>query len=85
VLSPDATYEFQVVLPRGGWLRAELYVDRGYFMTALTSPIYAAGRAPARRRARSTDGDPPRYGHPTRRQERPSTLVRLRRRAGCSC
>jgi hypothetical protein len=85
VLLPDQTFTFRVVLPPHGWLRAELYVDRGYFMTALTSPIYAAGRAPARRRARRTDGEPAAYGHPTKRQARPSTLVQLRRRAGCSC
>jgi len=74
-----------VVLGRGGRLRAELYVDRGYFMTALTSPIHARGTAPARHRARPSDGDPASYGHPTSRNERPSTLVQLRRRAGCSC
>ena len=68
VVLPDQTFELPVVLPRGGWLRAELYVDRGYFMTALTSPIYAQGLAPARRRATRTDGDLPTYGHPTKRQ-----------------
>lgn len=85
VVLPDQSFRIPVVLPPGGWLRAELYVDRGYFMTALTSPIYAEGRAPARRRARRTDGDLPTYGHPTKRQTRPSTLAALRRSAGCDC
>ena len=39
---PDVTHCTYLVLPRDGWLRAELYVDPGYAMTALTSPIWAA-------------------------------------------
>jgi len=85
VVLSDQTFEFPVVLDPGGWLRAELYLDRGYWMTALTSPIYAEGRAPARRRARPSDGDLAGYGHPTKRQAHPSTLVQLRRRSGCDC
>jgi hypothetical protein len=44
ILRPDTSVEVPVALPRGGWLRAELFADPGYAMTSLTSPIYAAGR-----------------------------------------
>ena len=42
VVAPSERHEVAVTLPSGAWVRAELYVDRGYAMTALTSPIYAA-------------------------------------------
>jgi predicted metal-dependent phosphoesterase TrpH len=44
VLSPNTRVVVPkpVVLAEGGWLRAELYVDPGYAMSAVTSPIYAA-------------------------------------------
>lgn len=41
VTSPIATHTFNVVLPQGGWLRAELYADPGYAMSAITSAVYA--------------------------------------------
>ena len=84
-VAAPGTLEFPVALSPGGWLRAELFVEEGYFMTALTSPIYAEGLAPTRHRATPSDGDLAEYGHPTESQSRPSTLVQLRRRAGCSC
>jgi len=64
VTSPDATYVATVVLDRGGWVRAELYVDPGYAMTALTSPIYAdpVATAPNGQQATPTTGPPVTYG-----------------------
>ena len=41
VLGPRSQHEASVVLPEGGWLRAELLVDAGYLVTAVTSPIFA--------------------------------------------
>ena len=46
VPAPTADLAFPVVLPDAGWLRAELYVSPGYWMSALTSPVYARERAP---------------------------------------
>ena len=85
VLGSSSRHRFDVVLPDPGFLRAELYVDRGYFMTALTSPIYSQGRAPSRARARPDSGTTARYGHPRRARGAPSEAVMLRRRAGCDC
>jgi hypothetical protein len=48
VVLPLAEEAFGVVLPAGGWLRAELFVEPGYYMSAITSPIYA-GIRPGRR------------------------------------
>jgi hypothetical protein len=76
---------FELVLPDPAELRAELYVDRGYFMTALTSPIYASGKAPARHRAGPHSGPAVTYGHPSKHRGAPSEQVMLRRRAGCGC
>jgi hypothetical protein len=64
VVSPVSEHRFNVVLPEGGWLRAELYAERGYWMTALTSPIYALGNAPAPARSEPTQGRTLSYGHP---------------------
>jgi hypothetical protein len=85
VLSPRSTHRFAVTLAEGSALRAELYVDRGYFMTALTSPIYAGRAAPRRRRSRPSRGPRATYGHPTMRHDRLTTVAALRRRAGCTC
>jgi hypothetical protein len=85
VVSPRPVHSFTVTLAEGSALRAELYVDRGYFMTALTSPIYAGRAAPRRRRARPTRGPRAVYGHPTKRHDRLSTVAALRRQAGCTC
>jgi hypothetical protein len=85
VVGPDETHRFRVSLPSPSALRAELYLDRNYFMTALTSPIYARGRAPGRHGAAPSDGPLATYGHPTRRREGASAAARRRRRAGCSC
>lgn len=41
VLAPTEEHRATVTLPAGAWVRAELFADRGYAMTALTSPIYA--------------------------------------------
>jgi len=41
VIGPNSSHEANVVLPEGGWLRAELLVDAGYLVTAVTSPIFA--------------------------------------------
>ena len=86
IVSHRSRQRFTVTLAPGSALRAELYVDRGYFMTALTSPIYA-GRPARNRRRRTRPSDGPRvtYGHPTLRHDTLSTVVALRRRAGCTC
>ncbi len=55
------TATFRVTLPEAGWLRAELYVDRSYAMTAVTSPIDAAGRGPVTAAA-PTEAATVRYG-----------------------
>jgi len=47
VLLPGQRIEVPVVLPEGGWLRAELLLEERYALTALTSCVYADGRAPA--------------------------------------
>jgi hypothetical protein len=85
VASPSSEHGFDVVLPRAGWLRAELYLDSGYWMTALTSPIYAAAPPPRSQRAAPTIGDPPTYGHPTENTDAVSSVIALKQRAGCTC
>ena len=53
-----------MVLPEGGWVRAELYLDPGYVMTAITSPVWAAAEvAPPSVRQAATVGVPVDYGH----------------------
>ncbi len=56
-----ARTEVPVVLPEGGWLRAELLLEERYALTALTSCVYAAGRAPAHARRTPTAGKPLTY------------------------
>lgn len=85
VLGTRTRHNFDLVLPDPGHLHAELYVDRGYFMTALTSPIYASGLAPTRYRTTPDSGPAATYGHPTKHRGAPSQQVMLRRRAGCDC
>jgi hypothetical protein len=85
VVSPRSRLRFTVTLAAGSWLRAELYVDRGYFMTALTSPIYAGRPSAGGRRRRPSAGPSATYGHPTARHDRMTTVAALRRRAGCTC
>jgi hypothetical protein len=86
VVSPRSVHRFMVTLAEGSWLRAELYVDRGYFMTALTSPIYARRPGPRRRRRTAPSrGRRATYGHPTKRHDRLTTVAALRRQAGCTC
>lgn len=53
--------EVPVVLPAGGWLRAELLAEERYTLTALTSCVYADGRAPAPVRREPTRGRPVTY------------------------
>ncbi|MGH2735806.1 MAG: CehA/McbA family metallohydrolase [Actinomycetota bacterium] len=67
VVAPSSDHDFRVALPEGGWLRAELYLERGHWMTALTSPIYARGTAPAPARTKPTEGRRLAYGHPSAR------------------
>ncbi|HZN14688.1 MAG TPA: CehA/McbA family metallohydrolase [Acidimicrobiales bacterium] len=62
--APDLKHTTYVVLPERGWLRAELYQDPGYVMTAVTSAIFAAvEKAPPRTRGEATVGPPVGYGH----------------------
>lgn len=42
----DTSIAYHVSFPEDGWFRYELYAERGYAMTALTSPVFAAGLAP---------------------------------------
>jgi hypothetical protein len=67
VLTPSSEHRFKVVLPDGGWLRAELYLERGHWMTALTSPIFARGKAPGNAREDPSEGRAVAYGHPLAR------------------
>jgi predicted metal-dependent phosphoesterase TrpH len=60
--SPTSVSTVPLVLDRGGWLRAELYVDPGYAMTAVTSPIYADPVSVATTNAQPTTGLPVTYG-----------------------
>jgi hypothetical protein len=53
--------EVPVVLPQGGWIRAELLLEERYALTALTSCVYAVGRAPASARREPTRGTPLTY------------------------
>ena len=78
VLTPSSEHHFRVVLPEGGWLRAELYLERGHWMTALTSPIYVRGTAPAHVREDPFVGRAVTYGHPRAR----STYLPLVAKAG---
>ncbi|HEV7888557.1 MAG TPA: CehA/McbA family metallohydrolase [Acidimicrobiales bacterium] len=66
VVSPIAAKTFTVVLPEGGWLRAELYADPGYAMAAMTSPVYADAleSAPTAVRQTPTTGAAVSYGSP---------------------
>lgn len=61
VLAPNQRIEIPVVLPDGGWLRAELLLQERYAVTALTSCIYADGRAPSAARREVTRGRPVTY------------------------
>jgi predicted metal-dependent phosphoesterase TrpH len=72
VASPASSHQFDIVLPEDGWVRAELYADRTYWMSALTSPIYARGRAPDRDRREPTRGAP--ISAARRPMERPTFL-----------
>ena len=53
--------EVPLVLPHNGRLRAELLLEERYALTALTSPVYSTGRAPARVRREPTHGKPLTY------------------------
>lgn len=56
-----SSVEVPVVLRPGSWLRAELLVEERYSLTALTSCVYADGRAPARVRREPSTGTPVTY------------------------
>lgn len=76
VALPVQTYEARIVLPPGGWVRAELLFDAGYAMTAITSPIFAADEsAPGWARAAVTTGPAVTYDSP------PTTLPEI----SCDC
>lgn len=61
VLAPDQRIEIPVVLPNGGWLRAELLLQERYAVTALTSCVYGEGRAPMQARRSVSRGRPVSY------------------------
>jgi hypothetical protein len=61
ILLPSQRIEVPVVLPSGGWLRAELLLEERYALTALTSCVYAEGRAPAQVRREPSRGRPVTY------------------------
>jgi predicted metal-dependent phosphoesterase TrpH len=61
VLTPAGRVEVPVVLPSGGWLRAELLLQERYALTALTSCVYADGRAPMSARREVSRGRPVTY------------------------
>jgi hypothetical protein len=61
ILAPDQRVEVPVVLPNGGWLRAELLLQERYAVTALTSCVYGEGRAPVRARREVSRGRPVGY------------------------
>jgi hypothetical protein len=59
---PSITIKQTAVLRRAGWLRAELYVQPGYVMTAVTSPVYAGVDAPVAVQRPVTTGPAVDYG-----------------------
>lgn len=61
VSSATHRVEVPVVLPPGGWLRAELLLEERLVLTALTSCVYADGRAPVQIRQEPTRGHPVTY------------------------
>ena len=61
ILTPGQRVEIPVVLPDGGWLRAELLLQERYALTALTSCVYADGRAPGPVRREPSRGRPVTY------------------------
>ncbi|MDT7618464.1 MAG: hypothetical protein QOF00_5911 [Pseudonocardiales bacterium] len=63
VVGPSSQHETSVVLPEGGWLRAELLVEPGFLVTAVTSPIFA-GAIPAPLAVAPTPGVPVTYTTP---------------------
>jgi len=62
IVAPTETHTFQVSLPRRGWLRAELFLDPGLWMTAMTSAIHGYDQAPLGVRTSPTTGPPVGYG-----------------------
>ena len=82
VTSPDQTNTFRVVLPQNGWVRAEIFVNDGYWMTALTSPIYAGAPIGT---ATPTTGAVATYGDTTRKNTQKPLALRMRRGSGCGC
>ena len=61
ILTPGQRVEVPVVMPEGGWLRAELLLQERYAVTALTSCVYANGRAPMQARHEVSRGRPVTY------------------------
>ena len=86
VTRPQETHTFPLVLPAGGWVRSEIFINDGYWMTALTSPIFAEGEAaPGTVAARATSGPAAAYGDTKRRNTQKPIAMRLRRDSGCGC
>lgn len=74
VLQPSSQHEARVVLPEGGWLRAELLAEPGFIVTAVTSPVFASA-TPAPLPLAPTTGVPVTYTTP------PFTLPEI----ACDC
>jgi hypothetical protein len=88
VTSPVYSKHFpDIVLAEESWVRAELFVSAGYFMTALTSPIYAGDPAPAAVRRAPSTGPAASYGDPgvTAAQRTQAAATAVRRHHGCGC
>jgi hypothetical protein len=85
VTGPAWTKTYDVTLESPGFLRAELYIDRDYFMTALTSPIYSRGLAPRTARTRADQAVLATYGDPHRHRDSATRDAARRRHAGCGC
>jgi hypothetical protein len=88
VTSPVHSRTFSdIVLAEDGWVRAELFVSESYFMTALTSPVYATGLAPAGVRRPASTGPAATYGDPgvtaADRRRAAAGAVRGHHRCGC--
>jgi hypothetical protein len=88
VTSPVYSKRFpNLVLAEESWVRAELFVSAGYFMTALTSPIYAGDLAPAAVRRAASTGPAASYGDPSItaavRSQAAATAVRQHHACGC--
>jgi hypothetical protein len=83
VAAPNETHTFRIVLAPGSWVRSEIFIHDGYWMSALTSPIYAQEEAAGA--ALPTTGATATYGDTQRRNTQRPIAARLRRDSGCGC